>query len=189
MAMRAHEMQIEGPARARYDEVLTDGALALVAQLHEELDDTRRDLLRRREERQTDLDAGGALDFVRSPEDFTVAPAPRALQDRRVEITGPTSRKMVINALNSGASGFMADFEDSNSPYWRNMMEGQLNLTDAINGSIEHDEKGKHYELEDDPAVLQVRPRGLHLDESHLQVDGQSVAGAFMDFGLYVHRN
>ena len=182
-------MQIEGPARARYDEVLTDGALALVAQLHEELDDTRRDLLRRREERQTDLDAGGALDFVRSPEDFTVAPAPRALQDRRVEITGPTSRKMVINALNSGARGFMADFEDSNSPYWNNMVGGQVNLADAIRRTIEHDEKGKHYELGEETAVLLVRPRGLHLPERHLRIDGEPVAGAFMDFGLYMHRN
>jgi malate synthase len=96
---------------------------------------------------------------------------------------------MVINALNSGARGFMADFEDSNSPYWSNMVEGQVNLTDAINGTIEHDEKGKHYELGDDPAVLHVRPRGLHLPEAHLQIDGAPVAGAFMDFGLYVHRN
>ena len=105
-----------------------------------------------------------------------------------MEITGPTSRKMVINALNSGARGFMADFEDSNSPYWRNMMAGQVNLADAINGSIEHDEKGKHYELGEDPRSS-VPSRGLHLPEDHLQVEGQPVAGAFMDFGLYVHRN
>ena len=178
-------MNIEAPQR----EALTDAALALVGRLHEELEGRRRELLDARQELQQRLDAGESLDFVTAPEDFQVAAVPDALQDRRVEITGPTSRKMVINALNSGARGFMADFEDSNSPYWRNMMEGQLNLTDAINGSIEHDEKGKHYKLEDDPAVLHVRPRGLHLPESHLQVDGQPVAGAFMDFGLYVHRN
>jgi malate synthase len=189
MAMRAHEMQIEGPARARHDEVLTDGALALVAQLHEQLDDTRRDLLRRRAERQAELDAGGSLDFVPAPEDFTVTPVPSALQDRRVEITGPTSRKMVINALNSGARGFMADFEDSNSPYWDNMVGGQVNLADAIRRTIEHDEKGKHYELGEDTAVLLVRPRGLHLPERHLRIDGEPVAGAFVDFGLYMHRN
>jgi malate synthase len=189
MAMRAHEMQIEGPARVRYDEVLTDGALALVAKLHEQLDDTRRDLLRRRAERQAELDAGGSLDFVPAPEDFTVAPVPSALQDRRVEITGPTSRKMVINALNSGARGFMADFEDSNSPYWDNMVGGQVNLAEAIRRTIEHDEKGKHYELGEDTAVLLVRPRGLHLPERHLRIDGEPVAGAFMDFGLYMHRN
>jgi malate synthase len=189
MAMRAHEMQIEGPARVRHDEVLTDGALALVAKLHEQLDDTRRDLLRRRAERQAELDAGGSLDFVPAPEDFTVAPVPSALQDRRVEITGPTSRKMVINALNSGARGFMADFEDSNSPYWDNMVGGQVNLAEAIRRTIEHDEKGKHYELGEDTAVLLVRPRGLHLPERHLRIDGEPVAGAFMDFGLYMHRN
>jgi malate synthase len=178
-------VKVEAPSQ----EALTSEALALVGRLHEELDGRRRELLDARQEVQARLDAGETLDFVWAPQEFTVAPVPDALQDRRVEITGPTSRKMVINALNSGARGFMADFEDSNSPYWRNMIEGQVNLTDAINGSIEHDEKGKHYELEDDPAVLHVRPRGLHLPEAHLQVDDRPVAGAFMDFGLYVHRN
>ena len=178
-------MNIEAPRQ----ETLTDEALALVGRLHEELDDRRRELLDARQELQRRLDAGESLDFVGAPEDFQVAPVPDALQDRRVEITGPTSRKMVINALNSGARGFMADFEDSNSPSWRNMIEGQVNLTDAINGSIEHDEKGKHYELDADPAVLHVRPRGLHLPEAHLRIDDAPVAGAFMDFGLYVHRN
>ena len=178
-------MNIEAPRQ----EALTDHALALVGRLHEELDGRRRELLDARQELQARLDAGESLDFATAPEDFQVAPVPNALQDRRVEITGPTSRKMVINALNSGARGFMADFEDSNSPYWRNMVEGQVNLTDAINGSIEHSEKGKDYSLGDDPAVLHVRPRGLHLPEAHLQIDGEPVAGAFMDFGLYVHRN
>jgi malate synthase len=178
-------MNIEAP----HQEALTDEALALVGRLHEELDGRRRELLDARQELQARLDAGESLDFVTAPEDFRVAPVPDALQDRRVEITGPTSRKMVINALNSGARGFMADFEDSNSPTWRNMIQGQLNLADAINGSIEHDENGKHYELGDDPAVLHVRPRGLHLPEAHLKIDGQLVAGAFMDFGLYLHRN
>jgi malate synthase len=178
-------MNIETP----HQEALTDQALALVGRLHEELDGRRRELLDARQDVQQRLDAGETLDFVTAPEDFQVAPVPPALQDRRVEITGPTSRKMVINALNSGARGFMADFEDSNSPTWTNMVEGQLNLTDAINGSIEHDENGKHYELGDDPAVLHVRPRGLHLPEVHLRLDGAPVAGAFMDFGLYVHRN
>jgi malate synthase len=175
--------------KAPHQEALTDEALALVGRLHEELDARRRELLDARQELQQRLDEGETLDFAPAPEDFKVAPVPPALQDRRVEITGPTSRKMVINALNSGARGFMADFEDSNSPTWSNMIEGQVNLTDAINGSIEHDEKGKHYEVGDDPAVLHVRPRGLHLPESHLQLDGEPVAGAFMDFGLYVHRN
>jgi malate synthase len=182
-------MQVRAMQEDRFDEVLTDGAMALVGRLHEELDARRRDLLEERLDLQSRLDAGGALDFVAAPEDFTVAPVPDALQDRRVEITGPTGRKMVINALNSGARGFMADFEDSNSPYWSNMIEGQVNLADAIRGTIEHDEKGKHYELEGDPAVLHVRPRGLHLPEEHLQLEGHPVAGAFVDFGLYVHRN
>jgi len=178
-------VNVEAPSQ----EALTTEALALVGRLHEELDGRRRELLDARQELQARLDAGETLEFVWAPREFTVAPVPDALQDRRVEITGPTSRKMVINALNSGARGFMADFEDSNSPYWRNMIEGQVNLTDAISGSIEHDEKGKHYELGEDPAVLHVRPRGLHLPENHVQVEGRPVAGAFMDFGLYVHRN
>src|SRR3954464_9466190 len=182
-------MQVRATQEERYDEVLTDGAMALVGRLHEELDTRRRELLEDRLDLQSRLDAGESLDFTAAPEDFSVAPVPDALRDRRAEITGPTSRKMVINALNSGARGFMADFEDSNSPYWSNMIEGQVNLADAIRGQIEHDEKDKHYELEDDPAVLHVRPRGLHLPETHLQLEGQPVAGAFMDFGLYVHRN
>jgi len=182
-------IDIQAPVEHRYDEVLTHEALALVGRLHDELDGTRRSLLKAREERQAELDEGGSLDFVPAPEDFTVAPAPDALQDRRVEITGPTSRKMVINALNSGARGFMADFEDSNSPYWSNMVGGQVNLADAIRRTIEHDEKGKHYELGEKTAVLLVRPRGLHLPERHLRLNGGDVAGAFMDFCLYVHRN
>jgi malate synthase len=182
-------IDIQAPVENRYDEVLTDDALALVGRLHDELDATRRALLAAREERQADLDEGGSLDFVRAPEDFSVAPVPDALQDRRVEITGPSSRKMVINALNSGARAFMADFEDSNSPYWSNMVSGQVNLADAVRGTIEHDEKGKHYELAEETAVLLVRPRGLHLPERHLRLNGDEVAGAFMDFGLFTHRN
>jgi malate synthase len=182
-------LRIEAASGDRYDEVLTDGALELVGRLHEQLDSRRRELLRAREERQAELDAGGSLSFVSAPEDFTVAPTPDALQDRRVEITGPTSRKVVINALNSGARGFMADFEDSNSPLWANMIGGQVNLADAVRGSMEHEEKGKQYRLEEEHAVMLVRPRGLHLPERHMRFDGGDVAGAFVDFGLYVHRN
>jgi malate synthase len=182
-------IEIRANVEERYDEVLTDGALELVGKLHEELDGRRRQLLDARQARQAELDAGGTLDFVPAPEDFQVAPIPDALQDRRVEITGPTSRKMVINALNSGARGFMADFEDSNSPYWANMVGGQVNLADAVRGHMEHSESGKDYRLDEDHAVLLVRPRGLHLPERHLQVNGAEVAGAFVDFGLYVHRN
>src|ERR671923_535268 len=133
-------MQVHAPREDRYDEALTDGALALVGRLHEELDGRRRELLESRLELQVRLDAGESLEFVTAPEDFTVAPVPDALQDRRVEITGPTDRKMVINALNSGARGFMADFEDANSPTWANMVGGQANLIDAVRGTIEHRE-------------------------------------------------
>ena len=189
MATQSHDVEVQSTAPARHNEVLTRGALELVGRLHEELDDTRRRLLDARLQRQAELDAGGTLDFATAPEDFHVAAVPDGLQDRRVEITGPTSRKMVINALNSGARGFMADFEDSNSPTWQNMVNGQANLADAVRGSMEHEENGKQYRLDEDHAVLLVRPRGLHLPERHLAVNGDTVAGAFADFGLYVHRN
>src|SRR5215210_9308558 len=187
-------VELRGPAGDRFDEILTPDALELVAALHRELDPRRRELLERRVERQADLDSGGTLDFLEETReiregDWQIAPEPEDLAERKVEITGPTSRKMVINALNSGASGFMADFEDSNSPTWPNMVGGQVNLADAARGSIEHEENGKGYRLEEQHAVLLVRPRGLHLPERHLQVNGDNVAGAFVDFGLYVHRN
>ena len=182
-------LRIEAPRGDRYDEVLTAGALGLVGRLHAELDSRRRQLLEARQELQAELDAGGTLSFITAPEDFTVAPVPDALQDRRVEITGPASRKMVINALNSGARAFMADFEDSHSPTWSNMIGGQVNLGDAARGSMEHEEDDKQYRLEEDHAVLLVRPRGLHLPERHMRIDGAELAGAFVDFGLYVHRN
>jgi malate synthase len=182
-------IEVAGPTQERQGEVLTDGALKLLERLHRELDGRRRELLAARVERQRELDAGASLEFVPAPEDFMVAPVPGALRDRRVEITGPTTRKMVINALNSGARGFMADFEDANSPTWANMIGGQVNLADAVRGRIEHQENGKRYELGDHPAVLLVRPRGLHLPERHMSVNGSAVAGAFVDFALFVHRN
>jgi malate synthase len=185
---------ITGPVDGRRREILTPAALALVAELHRTFDAERRALLRRRAERQAELDAGATLDFL--PEtreiregDWTVAPPPPGLQDRRVEITGPTSAKMVINALNSGAPGFMADFEDANSPTWANMVDGQVNLVDAVRRRLEHTENGKHYTLGEDLATLHVRPRGLHLPERHLLVDGEPVAGAFMDAALFLFHN
>src|SRR3954470_13284628 len=186
--------EVQAPVQDRLEEVLTPAALDLVATLHRELDATRRDLLARRKERQRELDAGGSLDFLEETReiregDWQIAPEPEALAARRVEITGPPSRKMVINALNSGAKGFMADFEDSNSPTWENMAGGQANLIDAVRGTIEHEEDGKEYRLEEETATLLVRPRGLHLPERHLLVEGETVAGAFMDFGLYVFHN
>src|SRR3954464_8353564 len=189
-------LEIHAPVSGRMEEVLTPEAVEFVAGLHREFKRTRQDLLRRRAERMAELQNGGTLDFlegtreIREDESWTVAPAPRDLRDRRVEITGPTQRKMVINALNSGARGFMADFEDSNSPTWKNMIEGHVNLIDAIEGTIEFSqEDGKEYRLQEDVATLLVRPRGWHLPEKHMTVDGQPIAGAFVDFGLYFFHN
>jgi malate synthase len=188
-------LEIHAPAKGRMEEVLTPDALEFVAGLHREFDSTRQDLLRRRHERQAELDAGGTLDFLDETRDiregdWSVAPPPDDLQDRRVEITGPTQRKMVINALNSGARGFMADFEDSNSPTWQNMIEGHVNLTDAIERTIEFtQDDGKEYKLNDEVATLLVRPRGWHLPEKHMTVDGEPIAGALVDFGLYFFHN
>jgi len=187
-------VEIRGATGERFDEVLTSDALEFIARLHRAFDATRRELLDLRRQRQAELDAGGTLDFLPDTQDvrdgdWTIAPEPDALQNRRVEITGPTSRKMVINALNSGATGFMADFEDSNSPTWHNMIGGQVNLADAIRGTIEHEEKGNHYTLDDEVATLLVRPRGWHLVERNLLVDGAPVAGGLIDFGLYSFHN
>jgi len=181
-------------ARAYVERVLTDEALDLIATLHGEFEGARRELLARREQRQADLDGGGSLGFLAHTKgirdgDWTVAPVPDALQDRRVEITGPTGAKMLINALNSGANGYMADFEDSNSPTWHNMAGGQVNLHEAIRGGLEHEEGGREYRLADETATLIVRPRGLHLPERHLPVGGEPVAGAFMDAAVYVLAN
>jgi len=187
-------VELRAAVEARDEEILTPDALAFVAELHRRFDGTRRMLLARRAERQARIDAGELPDFL--PEtrevresDWRVAPVPADLQDRRVEITGPVDRKMVINALNSGARCFMADFEDANSPTWRNCLEGQANLTDAIERTIELDTGEKAYRLGDDPAVLLVRPRGWHLSERHVLVDGEQVAGGLFDFGLYLFHN
>ena len=174
-------------------DILTDGALGFLAELHERFDARRRDLLAARGERQTLFDAGELPDFpeetrhVRESE-WTVGPIPADLLDRRVEITGPTNAKMVINALNSGAKVFMADFEDATAPVWDELVQGQANLRDRWLGKLAYTDpdSGKHYALGPDPAVLLVRPRGLHLPERHVTVDGQPVAGALFDFGLYL---
>ena len=187
-------VEVHGPVEGRFGEVLTDDALAFVARLHERFDPRRRELLERRAERVARWNAGSLPDFL--PEtrsiregDWTVAPPPPDLTDRRVEITGPTDRKMVINALNSGAKGFMADFEDANSPTWRNMIGGHLNLTDAIEGTIEHEENGKSYSLGEERATLLVRPRGWHLTDRHITVGGEPIAASLMDFGLHLFHN
>ena len=179
-------IELTGAIEPSFEEVLTPDALEFVAGLQKQFGAWRRELLETRAERR------------RSPPDFLpetrgireegwrVEPAPDQLEQRWVEITGPTDRKMVINALNSGADGFMADFEDANAPTWRNMIEGHINLRDAIDGTIAYDSSdGRHYELAPSPATLLVRPRGWHLPERHLVVDGEPVAGALFDFGLF----
>src|SRR5205823_4524947 len=180
-----------GAIERAFEEILAPGALEFVAELEREFGPRRRELLQARTERRRRLRAGELLDFL--PEtrqvresDWRVAPVPADMQQRWVEITGPTDRKMMINALNSGADGFMADFEDANAPTWRNMVSGHQNLRDVIDGTITYDgSDGRHYELGPNPATLLVRPRGWHLPERHLLIDSQPVAGALFDFGLY----
>ena len=176
-------------------EILTPGAEAFVTELHHRFDARRRELLELRVERQRTLDAGALPGFLPETKQiresaWTVAPYPPDLADRRVEITGPVDRKMIINALNSGASVFMADFEDANSPTGRNVLDGQTNLRDAIRREISFTgPEGKQYRLAEKTAVLLVRPRGWHLMEKHFKVDGQQVSGALFDFGLYMFHN
>ncbi|HEY0197231.1 MAG TPA: malate synthase A [Rhodanobacter sp.] len=175
--------------------ILTPAALAFLARLHHRFDATRHRLLQARRERQARFDAGALPDFradtraLRESE-WRVAPIPPALQDRRVEITGPVERKMIINALNSGAKVFMADFEDSSAPTFANQMDGQVNLRDAVRGTIEFSSpEGKAYRVNGNPAVLVVRPRGWHLDDKHFSMDDAPMSGALVDFGLFVFHN
>jgi malate synthase len=165
-------------------DVLSSDALAFVDRLHRELNPERERLLEARKERE-----GRTPRFVAAPEDFTVAPAPADLQDRRVEITGPVERKMMINALNSGAKVFMADFEDANSPTWDNVRAGQQNVYDAVRRQIELDTPEKSYRLDDETATLVIRNRGWHMVERHHEVDGAPVSASLFDFGLTVFNN
>jgi malate synthase len=188
-------VQITGPVTPEFADILTPAAVAFLAKLARTFTEPRNELLRRRHERQADIDAGAALDFL--PEtrhiregDWKVAPIPADLQDRRTEITGPTDRKMVINALNSGAKVFMADMEDANSPTWFNMVDGQINLRDAVRRTITFkNPDGRFYQLNEQTAVLMVRPRGWHLPEKHFIVDGHPIPGGLFDFGLYFFHN
>ncbi len=188
-------LSIRAPIEGRASEILTPEALSFVERLHREFNPRRLELLRQREERQARLDAGERPDFL--PEtvhiregDWRVAPVPADLQDRRVEITGPVNRKMMINALNSGARCFMADFEDSNAPTWENVIQGQVNLVDAVAGTIAYTSPdGREYRLKGQPATLLVRPRGWHLEEHHVTVDGDPVSASLFDFGLYFFHN
>jgi len=174
--------------------VLTPEAVEFLTELERRFGPPRRELLAARQARSERLRAGELPDFLPATKDvrdgdWKVAPAPPELQDRRVEITGPVDRKMVINALNSGARMFMADFEDSNSPTWQNCLEGQVNLTDALDGTISLDQGEKSYRLNDRTATLLVRPRGWHLAERHFEVDGQPISASLFDFGLFFLRN
>jgi malate synthase len=176
------------------EHVLSPDALAFVAKLQRELGPTRAELLARRQRRQAELDGGALPDFLPETEgvrtgDWRVTPAPRDLQDRRVEITGPVERKMMINALNSGASVFMADFEDACSPTWANIVAGQQNVADAVRGTISLETPEKSYRLNEETATLVVRPRGWHLVERHVEVDGEPVSASLFDFGLTFFHN
>ncbi len=189
-------VEVKGPVEGRATEVLTPEALDFIAGLHRRFNPRRKELLAARYERQKRFDAGVRPDFlpetksVRDDASWRVAPVPADLQDRRVEITGPTDRRMVINALNSGARVFMADFEDANTPTWSNLLEGHNNLSDAIRRTIRFErEDGRVYELNEKIATLLVRPRGWHLDEKHLLVDGEQISGSLFDFGLYFFHN
>src|SRR3954466_809947 len=177
-------------------EVLTPSALEFLAELHERFDARRLELLDRRLDRQERFDAGELPDFREDTRDireaeWTVGAIPRDLQDRRVEITGPTNAKMLINALNSGAKVFMADFEDATSPVWDELIQGQVNLRNYWNDRLDFTDpdSGKHYSVGEDPAVLMVRPRGWHLPEDHVSVGEEVIAGALFDFGLYLWHN
>jgi malate synthase len=184
-------VKITGHNGERYDEVLTEPALAFLADLHRTFDARRLALLQARDDRYEELAAGGTLGFLSETEkireaDWQVAPPAPGLVDRRVEITGPTDRKMTINALNSGAKVWLADFEDASTPTWANVIEGQLNLRDALDRTIDFTSReGKSYALKEDLATIVVRPRGWHLPEKHIVVGGQPMSGSLVDFGLY----
>ncbi len=188
-------LEITAPVTGQFAEILTPEALAFVVKLQRTFNKRRIGLLATRVERQKAIDAGATPDFLPSTKeirevDWVAAPIPADLQDRRVEITGPVDRKMIINALNSGAKMFMADFEDSNSPFWANNIDGQLNLRDAIRKTITYkNEAGKEYKLNEKTAVLMVRPRGWHLPEKHVKVDGEVMSGSLFDFGLFFFHN
>ncbi len=187
-------VEITGPSGDRYDEILTPEALGLIAALQRELGSRRAELLAARERKQAEIIAGGTFDFlpdtakVREDTAWQVAPPAPGLADRRVEITGPTDKKMTINALNSGAKVWLADFEDASSPLWGNVITGQLNLKDALDRNIDFSQGGKEYKLRPDHELPTIvpRPRGWHLDEKHILVDGQRASGSLVDFALYM---
>ena len=188
-------VNIIGTVSDSFAEILTDEALQFVVRLHRNFNPTRLELLENRQTRQAELDAGNRPNFLADTEairsgNWKITPVPADLQDRRVEITGPVDRKMIINALNSGVKVFMADFEDSNSPTWDNIINGQINLRDAVNKTINFtNTNGKYYELNENPATLMVRPRGWHLVEKHIMVDGEPISASIFDFAMYFFHN
>ncbi|MBC6990483.1 malate synthase A [Hymenobacter sp. BT491] len=187
-------VKVLGEFTSEFAEILTPSALAFIAELHRRFDGTRKQLLARRTLRQQQFEAGVLPDFLPETQlirdkEWTVSPVPKDLLDRRVEITGPTDRKMIINAMNSGAKVFMADLEDSNCPTWSNVIEGQRNLRDAVRRTISLSTPTKEYKLNDETAVLMVRPRGWHLLERHVLVDGEPISASLFDFGLYFFHN
>lgn len=196
LAHPVEEIEVHGPVTGRQHEVLTPEALRFLGRLVHRFAGQRDELLALRRQRQQRFDAGELPDFLESTRplresDWTVAPLPADLLDRTVEITGPTDRKMMINALNSGADVFMADLEDATAPTWDNVLDGQVNLRDAtrLQLSFEDERRGRSYALDEDIAVLMVRPRGLHLDEAHLVQQGRAIPGSLVDFGLYLFHN
>ncbi len=187
-------VRIEAPLDPGFEQILTPEALGFLAELHRRFEPRRRELLAQRQARQGRIDAGEMPHFL--PETspirtgaWRIAALPPALERRRVEITGPVERKMMINALNSGADAYMADFEDSTTPSWRNLVQGQINLRDAVRRTITFETAAKRYRLEDTVATLLVRPRGWHLHERHVTVDGERVSGSLFDFALAFFHN
>ena len=193
--LQVNGIDVRGRMSKEFEQILTPEALQFVAKLAREFEPRRKELLERRMQVQQSIDSGVLPDFLAETrhireEDWKIAPVPADLQDRRVEITGPVERKMVINALNSGASTYMADFEDSHSPTWEATIQGQINLVDAVKGTIEFvSPEGKQYRLGDDTATLIVRPRGWHLVEKHVLVDGEPISASLFDFGLFFFHN
>ncbi|RNA61568.1 malate synthase A [Chryseobacterium nematophagum] len=187
--------QLKLKDQTQFQEVFTPELMDFLVELHQNFNQKRLELLGERKKTQEEFNKGILPKFLKETEEvrtteWVCAPLPEDLLDRRVEITGPVDRKMIINALNSGASTFMADFEDSNSPTWNNCIQGQINLSDAINRTIDFtNDKGKSYQLNEKTAVLLVRPRGLHLSEKHIEINGEEASGSLIDFGMYFFRN
>jgi len=190
----SNAIKILGPSDKQYNEILTSEALQFLTELHQNFESKRKALLRERERRQKEISNGIFPDFLNETKsiiegNWKVAPLPKDLLDRRVEITGPVSRKMIINALNSGSKVFMADFEDSNSPTWRNNIEGQINLRDAVNRTISFSSGNQNYSLNKEIATLMVRPRGWHLNELHVMIWNEPISASLFDFGLFFFHN